>query len=259
MNTLSLKTPLNIAGDPAALNIDQPDRAALRHLGFWSALATSLFGFGYGLAVVLMVISNLSSGEAAAGWQGIEAYQAAFRPILLLPIIPSLLLAPAFAALMVCVHYYATPAKRIWSHIALVYTVIYAGMAFINYAIQLVSAQRALINGETDGLSMLVHGNPHAIFWSLVSCYVFMNLAMLFAAPVFSGGRLECWIRRLFLFNGLSVILTIASILVDNPYVFMLDSLVIWCPFFTAATALLVVLFSRLDGKGMANHEGKAS
>ena len=150
---------------------------------------------------------------------------------------------------MVCVHYYAAPVKRIWSHIALVYTVIYAGMATINYAIQLVSAQRALIHGETDGLSMLVHGNPHAIFWSLVSCYVFMNLAMLFAAPVFSGGRLERWIRRLFLLNGLSVITTIASLLVDNPFVFLAGSLVIWCPLFTAAAALLVVLFNRLGGK----------
>jgi hypothetical protein len=101
--------------------VDQSDRAGLRRLGFWSALATALFGLAYGLAVILMVVSNLSSGEAAAGWQGIEAYRASFRPILMLPLYPSLLLAPAFAALMVCVHYYATPAKRIWSHIALVY------------------------------------------------------------------------------------------------------------------------------------------
>src|SRR5690242_6498591 len=106
MSTLSFSTPMNIGQDPAPVNVDQPDRTALRHLGFWSALATTLFGFGYGLAVVFIVISNLSSGEATAGWRGIEAYQAEFRPNLLLPIIPSLLLAPAFAALMVCVHYY---------------------------------------------------------------------------------------------------------------------------------------------------------
>ena len=195
-----------------------------------------------------MAGSSASSGEAAAGWQGVEAYRAAFRPSLLLPLYPSLLLAPAFAALMVCVHYYAAPAKRIWSHLALVYTVIYAVMAFINYVIQLVSVPRALTGGETDGLSMLVHGNPHAIFWSLVSAYVFMNLAMLFAAPVFSGGRLERWIRRLFLLNGLSAIVTIASIVLDNPFAFLLGSLVIWCPLFTAATVLLAVLFNRLDG-----------
>jgi hypothetical protein len=247
MNARSVVNTPDVADGGVSLTTGQPDRIALRRLGFWSALATALLGFGYGLAVIIMVASSLSSGEAATGWQGIEAYRAAFRPGLLLPLIPSLLLAPAFAALMVCVHSYAAPTKRIWSQAALVYTVIYAGMAFTNYATQLLSVQRALIQGETDGLSMWVHGNPHAIFWSLVSAYVFMNLAMLFAVPVFHGGRLERWIRRLFLLNGLSAIITIACILVDNPTMFMLGSLVIWCPLFTAAAALLVVLFGRLD------------
>lgn len=245
MESVKAKTSQNIVGNRAVDNVDLSNQVSLRKLGFWSALATALFGFGYGLTVILLVISNLSSGEAATGWIGIEAYQAAFRPILLLPLYPSLLIAPAFAALMVCVHYYAAPAKRIWSHIALVYTVIYAGMAIINYTVQLVSVQRALIHGETEGLTLLVHGNPHAIFWSLVSAYVFMNLAMLFAAPVFSGDRLERWIHRFFLLNGLSVIITIASILMDNPYIFLVGSLVIWCPLFTAAMVLLVVLFNR--------------
>ena len=247
MSTLAQRIQVNVADDRVVLSVDQPDRVALRRLGFWSALITALFGLGYGLTVILMVISNPSSGEAATGWQGIEVYRAGFRPALMLPLYPSLLLVPAFAALMVCVHYYTAPAKRIWSHIALAYTAIYAGMAVINYSTQLLSVQRALLTGETDGLSMLVHGNPHAIFWSLVTAYVFMNLAMLFAVPVFTGGRLEQWIRRLFMLNGLSVIVTIASIVMDNPMVFMLGSLVIWCPLFTAATALLVVLFIRLD------------
>ncbi len=249
MGALSITPPMSTADRHAESTVEPLDRTALQRIGFWSALATALFGFGYGLAVILMIITNMSSGEAASGWNGIANYQAAFRPILMVPLYPSLLLAPAFATLMVCVHYYAQPAKRIWSHIALVYTGIYAGMAVINYAPQLLSIQRALLSGETNGLSLWVHGNPHAIFWSLVSCYVFMNLAMLFAAPVFSGGRLERWIHRLFLINGLSVILTVASLVVDNPFVFLVSSLVIWCPLFTAATALLVVLFSRSGGK----------
>ncbi len=141
MERLASKMPVDFIDDRAAMNVDQPDRVALRRLGFWSALATALFGFGYGLTVILMVVSNLSSGEAATGWQGIEAYAAAFQPMWLLPLYPSLMLAPAFAALMVCVHYYAAPAKRIWSHLALVYTMIYAVMAFVNYATQLLSVR----------------------------------------------------------------------------------------------------------------------
>src|SRR5512144_2464534 len=121
MDTLSLNPRIRTADGQAKTTEDPLDQIALHRIGFWSALATTLFGFGYGLAVILMIISNLSSGEAASGWQGIAAYQAAFRPILMVPLYPSLLLAPVFATLMVCVHYYTKPAKRIWSHIALVY------------------------------------------------------------------------------------------------------------------------------------------
>jgi hypothetical protein len=244
---------------PAAARLTGLERSnletkAVGQLGFWAALVSTLLGIGYGLTVIVMV-AGMSKTGSAASWTGIEAYLAAFKPILMLPLIPSLFLAPAFTALMVCVHYYAAPEKRIWSHLGLAYTLIYAGMAFINYIIQLVSVQRSLLSGETDGVAMLVHGNPHGIFWSLVSAYIFMNLAMLFAAPVFKGGKLETWIRRFFLLNGCSVVITIASIWLDSWAGFMLGSLVIWCPIFSIATALLVVLFSRMGSSGIGERK----
>lgn len=217
-------------------------------LGFWAAFLTTLMGIGYGVAVIVMAVGMAKTGSAA--WSGIQAYAAGFQPASMLPLIPSLFLAPAFTTLMVCIHYYAAPEKRIWSHLGLAYTLIYATMATINYMIQLTAVRRSLLGGETDGLAMFVHGNPHGIFWALVSAYVFMNLAMLFAAPVFQGGKLEIWIRRIFLLNGLSVVFTVAVIALDSWTGFMLGSLVIWCPLFTAAAALLTVMFWRLSSAG---------
>jgi hypothetical protein len=244
MVTISTTTPHPSAR--AATETRTSETKTLRRLGFWSAFLSALFGIGFDLAVVIMYTS-LPKTDSSAGWTGIASYLETFDSVLLLPLIPSLLLVPAFTALMVCIHYYAQPEKRLWSHLGLAFALIYAVMAFMNYATQLLSVQRAIQAGETDGLAMLVHGNPHAIFWSLVSGYIFMNLAMLFAAPVFAGGKLETWIRRFFLLNGASVVLTTASVCIDNPLIFNLLSVLVWSPLFAIATGLLAVLFARLN------------
>jgi hypothetical protein len=116
--------------------------------------------------------------------------------------------------------------------------------------IQLLPVWRSINNGETDGLAMFVLGNPHSIFWGLAYVYLFMNLAMLFTAPVFTGDRLENGIRLLFILNGVSVVVTLASAIVDSPPFYLLGSLVIWCPIFTAAAILVAVLFKRIARTG---------
>jgi hypothetical protein len=231
----------------------------LRWLGSASALLCAICALAFAAAVVIMFL-GLPPSPSSTGWTGIESYLLSYDPILVLPLYPSLLLAPAFAALMVCVHHYAASARRLWSQIGLSFSLVYTTMAFTNYIVQLTSVQRAVQAGESDGLAMLVHGNPHSLFWALVSSYIFMNLAMLFAAPVFQGGRLETWTRRLFLLNGASVLLTATSLAVDSPLLFNLGSLFIWCPLFTAAAALLAVLFARLGRQNETfnpNKEGR--
>src|SRR5512143_1862703 len=99
--------------------------------------------------------------------------------------------------------------RRNWSHLGIALTLIYALMASINYILQLTVVRPSIVNKETDGLAMFVMGNSHSIFWALASTYVFMNLAMLFAAPVLHGGRLERWIRWMFIANGATVVVTI--------------------------------------------------
>ena len=127
------------------------------------------------------------------------------------------------------------------------FAIVYATMACVNYIVQLMVVRLSILNKETDGLAMFVMGNPHSIFWALMADYVFMNLAMRFAAPVFEGGKLERWIRGLFLANGASAVITIFGIAVDSPMIFLLGSFVPWCVIVSLATALVAVLFSRSD------------
>ncbi len=225
----------------------------VRQLGFWSAVLATLFSIGYGVTLIVSMISlmgtaadtQVGSTAASSGWQGIETFVATFQPIQMLSLVPSLFLVPAFVVLMVSIHYYAAPDKKIWSELGIAFALIYAGMATINYLVQLTAVRLSILNRETDGLAMFVMGNPHSLFWVLASCYVFMNLAMLFAAPVFDGGKLERWIRWLFYANGATMITSLIGITLDVKAVYLLLSLVPWCVVFAPTTALVAVLFRR--------------
>ncbi len=217
---------------------------AVRQVGFWSAVVSTLSSVGYGLAVIVLLLQP-APADAPPGWAGIDAYLSVFKPIHMLPLVPSLLLAPAFVALMASIHHYAAPEKRLWSHLGLAFTLLYAALALTNYLVQLTAVRRSLLNGEIDGLAPLVIGNPHSVFWALASAYVFMNLGMLFAAPVFVGGRLERWIHWLFVANGATAPITVIGIAVDSVPFYLVGSLVPWCVVFTPTMAFLAVLFGR--------------
>jgi len=229
-----------------SLSSDRSIPRSVSQIGFWSAVLATLFSIGYGIAAIIVLISSLRTAtETSSGWSGIESFVASFQPIGMLPLIPSLLLVPAFVVLMVSLHYYAAPDKKIWSHIGLTFTLVYAVMASINYITQLTVVRLSILNKETDGLAMFVMGNSHSIFWALASAYVFMNLAMLFAAPVFEGGKLERSIRWLFYANGASAIVTIYGVVADSPQIYLMGSLVPWCVIFSWATILLAIMFKR--------------
>jgi hypothetical protein len=49
----------------------------------------------------------------------------------------SFLLAPAFVAMMVSIHHYAAPEKKVWSQLGLSFAVIYAVMCSLTYYVQL--------------------------------------------------------------------------------------------------------------------------
>jgi len=236
-----------IASDQVTIDTVRSVPKSVSQVGFWSAVLATLFSIGYGITLIVTMISMMATAtDTPSGWRGIEAFVASFQPIQMLSLIPSLLLAPTFVVLMVSLHYYASPDKKIWSHLGIAFALIYAVMASINYILQLTVVRLGIVNRETDGLAMFVMGNPHSIFWALTSAYVFMNLAMLFVAPVFYGGRLERWIRWLFIANGASVVVSLFGVGVDSPAIYLLVSLVPWCIIFSLATALLAMLFKRI-------------
>lgn len=92
-----------------------PERTMPRpvnQIGFWSAVFATVFSIGYGIAVIIMVVTTITATERPSGLTGLDLIVATFQPVQMLPLIPSLLLVPAFVTLMVSIHYYASPEKR---------------------------------------------------------------------------------------------------------------------------------------------------
>jgi hypothetical protein len=68
---------------------------------------------------------------------------------------PTIVLTILFLLLMICIHYASTDEKRIYSLTGLSFSLISSNALIINYFLQISVIQPSLVNGETDGISIL--------------------------------------------------------------------------------------------------------
>lgn len=197
-------------------------------IGFWAALLSAIFAIMY-IIVQFAEFANLL--EPAGSPLNLIALMA-----------PSFVLAPSFVILMVSIHYYASEDKKIWSHIGLSFAIIYAVLILIVYYTQLFLVVPRLIEGRIEDISLLLL-IPHDSFLFAIDLlgYGFMNLATLFVAFVFERRKLEGWIRRFLIANGL---LAPANILwmIFQPLFYIAA---LWVITFPLSTIMLAILFRR--------------
>ena len=166
----------------------------------------------------------------------------------------SFLLAPAFVAMMVSIHHYAPSEKKVWSQLGLSFAIIYAVMCSLTYYIQLTFvANNYLPVAEEAALPFVfIPGTP--LFAQDMLGYAFMTAATLAAAPVFAGGKLESWIKWLFIFHAvlfLPAIVIPAIPMPVNDTGTGVGNLVgryanmVWCVYFGTATLLVASMFKR--------------
>jgi hypothetical protein len=166
-------------------------------LGFWVAviiaLLVVLIDVGLILSAVLFPMTTIAS---------IEVYASSFTSWQMLPLIPSLILAPMFAALMLCIYHYAPSDKKVLGQLGFSFALVCATILSIHYYIQLTFVQQGLLNNQTTGLWLFASPNPHSLFWTFAALgYGFMGISLLFAAPIFKE-KSENKIRLLFAGNG---------------------------------------------------------
>lgn len=201
-----------MAAPVARLNVarasEQVSNAGTIRFGFWAAMLTAVITAIFAVvAIATPARSGPFCGNACVPPPYVDVAQ--FIPGDYLWLIPGILLAPIFVALMACIHSYSDERNRTFSRIGLSFGVIYAVVITVNYFVQFTVVMPSLQSGETQNLSLFTQYNPHGFFIALeVLAYVSLSAALLAAAPVFGGGRLALTIRWLF---ALSFALAIAA------------------------------------------------
>ena len=209
--------------------ISRPQKAVTQ-LGFWSAV----------LVTLMLMVFPLSL---------------AFDGPLIIAYGSSFLLAPAFVTMMVSVHHYAAPEKKVWSQLGLAFAIIYAVMCSLTYYIQMTFIANNYLPIAEDSVAPFVFIPGTPIFAQDMLGYVFFCLATLAAGPVFTGGNLEVWIRRLFILNGLlfavpTLILPALTMPTNTTGTGLGNQVgdyanMVWSSYVAVATALTAVLFKR--------------
>lgn len=233
---------------PAAdtITISQSDDA--RRLGFWSALLTALFAAAHFVAGIL---TPPRSGPFALPAEVVPypyTNVAAFIPGDYLWLLPGFLLALIFVVFIASIHRYATGDKKVFGLIALCFALIYATVMIVNYLIQWMVVVPSLLNGETEGLILFTQYNPHGVFIALEAIgYLMMSAALVSAAAVMWGGRLEGIIRWLFITDFVLAVFSFVGLAVlrSDIVAFEVTILTINWIVLIVTGAMLAVLFRR--------------
>lgn len=203
-------------------------------LGYWSGFCATLFSLIYIVGQLAEWLDLLGSGG------GPENASTSLGLIVLL--LPSLLLAPSFALLILSIHYYAPEDKKIWSHAAVMFATVYVVMVSINYYVQLTLVVPHMIRGETDSIQPFLFTPFDSFIYSVdVLGYSFMSLSTLFGAFVFTKPGLSQTIRFFMLANGI-LIPFLAFQIYYHPLIWPAS---LWAVTFPGLTISLTRLFGR--------------
>lgn len=206
-------------------------------LGFWSAIAVAIFTIFFIIALPLTY--NFSK------WSGIEAYAQAFKPVQMLTVLPSILLASSYVIFTVSIHYYADEDNMIWSHLGVVFGLIYATISIINYLIQIITVMPSITNMQLSGLEVFVAGYPNSIFFALMASYFFMCISSLFIAFVFNKEETQRGIRLLFIGTGISGPLCLLGVFVETSITMPLSA-VLWFICLSTGSIKIAIYFKKL-------------
>jgi len=173
-------------------------------LGFWSAMITVLTFVTYTICFVAILLSApLFTWTDAADYVAYaEAYGGLFRPLAQATM---LLFSLSFVVLLHTIHEVTPAGRKVLTRISISFGSLFAVTVGIHYFVQVSAVRLNVLAGRTEGLEYFVQANPHSILSAInmLGWTIFLGLASLFVAPVFSVSKSERLIRRAFLLNGL--------------------------------------------------------
>ena len=203
-------------------------------VGFWSAVLATAFSLMY---VVGQVAEWL-------GWLGSHGGpESASTPLgLAVLLTPSLFLGSSFLVLVVSIHQLASPDRKIWSHLAVVFATAYTVLISMVYFVQLTLVAPRVARGQIEGIEMFLFVPFDSFLYAVdILGYSFMSVATLFAAGVFTGKGLERVVRFFLTANGL-LLPFLALQMYFHPLIWIAA---LWAVTFPGSTWSLAILFRR--------------
>ena len=203
-------------------------------VGFWSAVLATAFSLMY---VVGQVAEWL-------GWLGSHGGpESASTPLgLAVLLTPSLFLGSSFLVLVVSIHQLASPDRRIWSHLAVVFATAYAVLISMVYFVQLTLVAPRVGRGQIEGIEVFLFTPFDSFLYAVdILGYSFMSVATLFAAMVFTGKGLERVVRWFLTANGLLLPFLVLQ-MYFHPLIWIAA---LWAVTFPGSTWSLAILFRR--------------
>ncbi len=128
-------------------------RVAAR-LGYWSAILTAVFCALFTVAAVLTEARLLS-----APWH------------VILPIVPSLLLAPSFLVMLACVNAVVSSERQIWSQLGVAFGCVYVPLCVAAYVVELFVVQPRVLRGATGEMALLTLVRSDSVFNAIDGVY----------------------------------------------------------------------------------------
>lgn len=155
-------------------------------LGYYAALLAFIASVGFDVVQTLQVVGGLKFPADAISIYGC-----------------SLLIPVPFLLAMLALHYTVPDAQKLWTHAAVLFTVMYTMLVTLNYVVQLATVIPMTLRGAAADIRLLDQ-TPHSLFWDVDALgYIFMGLAALCAIPAFAKHGVERWARGFFLAHAL--------------------------------------------------------
>jgi len=160
--------------------------------------------FGIASAVSVAVLQGAYAATLIVGFLALESpEQPIGEPMFTILEVLILAMTPAMVALMVAVHAWAPAHARTWSLAAVVFMGVLAGVtSSVHFVVLTLSRRPEVVELAARPLLMTFEWPSVAYALDILAWDVFFALSMLFAAPVFGGGRLATSIRVLMITSG---------------------------------------------------------
>jgi hypothetical protein len=211
-----------------------------RRLGLWSAFASTMLGIAYFLVILGTIITGNFTFPPP-------------DPVQIFAGIVSLLFCFIFVVLMSSLHAKTPANKKVFSQISLSMTLLFALSVSINRFLQLGIVRQSIASSNLSGIDWFLPYGNHSVMFGLeiMGWGWFLGLAMIFAAPIFSGGRIAIWLRWLTLSYGILGLTSALGQLLASPIIMV--GFIAWGLILFFITALLMIYFKR-EGIKLINY-----